>query len=532
MNRFIYSIFILLLLAGCDGKTDSPDPAIPAGSVQVRGHLIDVRPFASGAKVYPQHDGYSFPDGVEALWEDGMSYAVSLKENAGPEAVRSGNDGAVMIAVASAGYKAEGWTLAEKTFSAGGDIVYYVYEHACKANEWVSIPAMQDDMASVMVIAPEITVQAPAAHGTVIAKVPALARDVISNASIVILPNGEYLASCTGIVPGEASLFLSGDRGATWSMLIENLTSKTGIRNYYNLFLHEGALYMMGCEQSGNRIMISKSEDNGRTWTKAEDGTSGVLFEGLYHSAVVPVAIHDGRIYRGFETQNDMSDTDASNDRFRPFVVSAPVGSDLLDASNWTMSEKIARDGDITVIDSRITQTEEGNVVVGPDGQLNYIFRYSSTEASNYAGIATVTSPATISYSDGAYIRFPGGGKKFTIRYDEVSGKYWSITNPAARKHSGHDGIYRDGLTVNLVRNRMTLCCSDDLKTWIPVTDIVSDEDPFFHGFQYVDWLVDGDDIVAVCRQACPEERGLPVRQHDANMLTFYRISSFRNLIP
>ena len=46
---------------------------------------------------------------------------------------------------------------------------------------------------------------------------------------------------------------------------------------------------------------------------------------------------------------------------------------------------------------------------------------------------------------------------------------------------------------------------------------------------QYVDWVFDGDDIIAVSRTAFPETRGLPARQHDANFLTFHRISNFRN---
>lgn len=44
-----------------------------------------------------------------------------------------------------------------------------------------------------------------------------------------------------------------------------------------------------------------------------------------------------------------------------------------------------------------------------------------------------------------------------------------------------------------------------------------------------MDWVFDGDDIIAVSRTAFPETRGLPARQHDANFLTFHRISNFRN---
>ena len=93
-----------------------------------------------------------------------------------------------------------------------------------------------------------------------------------------------------------------------------------------------------------------------------------------------------------------------------------------------------------------------------------------------------------------------------------------------------HSGIYAAGITYDLMRNHAVLCYSNDLQTWIPYKTVVFDEDPFFHGYQYFDWVFDGNDIVAVSRTACPEYRGLPVRQHDANMMTFHRIPNFRVL--
>jgi predicted neuraminidase len=44
------------------------------------------------------------------------------------------------------------------------------------------------------------------------------------------------------------------------------------------------------------------------------------------------------------------------------------------------------------------------------------------------------------------------------------------------------------------------------------------------HGFQYVDWLFEGDDIIAVCRTAWDGAHNA----HDANHLTFHRIADFR----
>jgi hypothetical protein len=50
------------------------------------------------------------------------------------------------------------------------------------------------------------------------------------------------------------------------------------------------------------------------------------------------------------------------------------------------------------------------------------------------------------------------------------------------------------------------------------------------HGFQYVDWLIDGDDIIAACRAAYDDGMGGAHNYHDANYLTFHRIANFRRL--
>ena len=171
-------------------------------------------------------------------------------------------------------------------------------------------------------------------------------------------------------------------------------------------------------------------------------------------------------------------------------------------------------------------------MVATSDGLYN-ILRASSRQTSQLAAKVTVTSPSKLTFSvSNDFITFPGGGKKFTIRYDEQSRRYWTLSNPAASKYVGmkNDGLYLNGITRDLIRNRLVLCYSTDLITWVPYKVVLENEDPFFHGFQYVDWQFDGSDLVAVCRMACPERRGLPYRQHDANILSFLRIADFRNL--
>ena len=139
------------------------------------------------------------------------------------------------------------------------------------------------------------------------------------------------------------------------------------------------------------------------------------------------------------------------------------------------------------VNEKTVTELIEGNMVATSDGLYN-ILRASSRQTSQLAAKVTVTSPfkLTFSVSLNYFITFPGGGKKFTIRYDEQSRRYWTLSNPAASKYVGmkNDGLYLNGITRDLIRNRLVLCYSTDLITWVPYKVVLENEDPFFHGFQ------------------------------------------------
>ena len=77
-------------------------------------------------------------------------------------------------------------------------------------------------------------------------------------------------------------------------------------------------------------------------------------------------------------------------------------------------------------------------------------------------------------------------------------------------------------------RNLLSLIVSDDLENWKVVTDLIDyrDADKQKHGFQYVDFHFDGDDIIYLCRTGINN----PNDYHDSNYITFHRIKNFREL--
>ncbi|MBQ8551514.1 MAG: hypothetical protein IJ428_01735 [Clostridia bacterium] len=69
---------------------------------------------------------------------------------------------------------------------------------------------------------------------------------------------------------------------------------------------------------------------------------------------------------------------------------------------------------------------------------------------------------------------------------------------------------------------------SPDLDNWMVAADILDylDSDPKYVGFQYVDFFIEGDDILFQSRTAINGAHNF----HDANYATFHVIRDFRKL--
>jgi hypothetical protein len=81
-------------------------------------------------------------------------------------------------------------------------------------------------------------------------------------------------------------------------------------------------------------------------------------------------------------------------------------------------------------------------------------------------------------------------------------------------------------------RNILTLVWSDDLEHWEIAADLLDYEHNGWPeprqkvGFQYVDWIFEGEDILYLSRTALNGAYNF----HNANQLTFHRIRGFRSL--
>jgi hypothetical protein len=385
---------------------------------------------------------------------------------------------------------------------------------------------------------------------------PERTRTFLGSPSVVRMPDDALVAShdyfgpgCPRNHEGEESLtsiYRSEDDGATWVCV-------THIMNCYwsTLFTHEGALYILGTTQQYGSIVIRRSTDGGHTWTHPVTPESGMLFAGgyyhdspNYHCAPVPVTIHKGRIFKAYE---DCSPC-IWGTGFQACVISAPVDCDLLDAANWTISNKIAFDP--AWVPAAWGKTvkpgwREGNVVADPEGQLWDVLSFEAgpLEAEKAARIRIDDDGRTIHFDpDTGFFDLPGAKAKLTLRRDPVTGTYITIANALddmdiLRKWAREEGIAADHFRRDhpmRQRNKCFVLASDDLWNWRRVKLLIEDETGLkpedsirLTGFQYTDWQFDGDDIIFAVRTAY---RGA-VTFHDSNRILFGKLKGFRALL-
>lgn len=351
-------------------------------------------------------------------------------------------------------------------------------------------------------------------------------RFIAGSPSIAILEDGTYIAKGDDYGPAVGAselvrIYRSTDKGATWKEIgeIEGLT-------WASLFLHRGALYMMGTSAGHGlgHVVIVRSTDGGMTWTKPSDQENGLIFPDLsYHTAPVPVVVHGGRIWR---TMEDEKGPGKWGTNFRAFLLSAPEDADLLKASSWTMSDTLGYDP--ARLGGNFKGWLEGNTTIGPGGTPVNVLRVSLSSGGATAALIHYDEEGKTSRFDAAedFIRFPGGSTKFHILFDPRSNLYWALSNAVPEKHDS------PSYGQSMIRNTLVLMTSGDLRSWDIRKTVLYHPDISKHGFQYPAFVFEGEDMIFVSRTAYDDGVGGAYRQHDTNYFTFHRIRDFRKLAP
>jgi hypothetical protein len=339
----------------------------------------------------------------------------------------------------------------------------------------------------------------------------------VGSPSIALLPDGTLLASHDIFGPASAKnttrVFASRDGGLSWS-----LRAEIHGQFWSTLFVHQGLAYLMGPDSEFGAVVIRRSQDGGRTWTEPLDSQHGKLLEGRFHTAPTPVVEHEDRLWRAMEDVGGPGDWPS---HFRSFVLSASKNSNLLNASSWIRSNTVASDQ--ALLDHNFHGWLEGNAVVLPNNSIGVLLRVDAKPLGDKAALAAISQNGRIESFDPStgIISMPGGSVKFTVRMDEKTKQYWSITNVLP--------VDESPANPGIVRNTLALIRSKDLHRWEVVRILWHHDDELHYGSQYVDWVFDKDDLVAVARTANSDESGGAHDFHDANFLTFFRVKGFRD---
>ena len=369
----------------------------------------------------------------------------------------------------------------------------------------------------------QINAQTPKVPGIVVNYVPASTKTFIGSPSICILPNGDYVASNDFFGPASTehsealtAVYKSSNRGKSWRKI-----SEIHGQFWSNLFVHNEVLYIMGTWKHHGNLIIRRSVDGGITWSEPSGTANGLLREGEYHTAPMPVVIHKGRIWRAVENAKSVSQKWGL--RYSAMVISAPLEANLLNAASWTTTNFLMHNP--AYLDGKFGGWIEGNAVVTPEGKLVDFLRVATSEKGReLAAVVNISEDGLTASFDPAsgFLDFVGGSRKFSIRYDQKSNRYWTISNMITPEFAGMD--------AGSVRNTLVIKSSADLKSWTVHQVLLHHPDVLKHGFQYIDWQFDGKDIIFLSRTAWDDEFGGADNFHNANYLTFHRISKFRKL--
>jgi hypothetical protein len=271
--------------------------------------------------------------------------------------------------------------------------------------------------------------------GTIIDHSDKATRQYLGSPSICILPNGDYVAShdifgpaSGGSTSGTTKIYISKDKGVSWTFVKKLIN-----QHMSNLFYHKDALYLMGIAHVNGNVVIRKSVDNGLTWTNVDNTTKeGHILTCKGHTAPTPTVVHEGRIWRAMESGDGPGGWPT---KYKAFLMSADENANLLDPNSWKVTNSITYDASKKFLNGDFQGWLEGNAVIGPDNKMKNVLRVHAnmesdlSKASERIAIARVNNENTCEISAKDFTRFPGGAKKFTIRYDSKIKKYFTLSN-------------------------------------------------------------------------------------------------------
>jgi hypothetical protein len=396
--------------------------------------------------------------------------------------------------------------------------------------------------------------------------------------SVAALPGGRIAASHGHFGPGVADLpgpkgtrphfhqtlqcrtLVSDDRGVTWRH------RATFPFFHARLFYVDAVLYLLGhC----GKIFICKSEDDGETWT----GPFQLSGYDAFTQTAANVLITQKAVYLVMMKIIDPSYPGYFISEESPVLMRCKRGSDFTNVDNWTFSHptppfrEVVPYGELEHCgfpfyppDPNVLYTEgntsrkindigwsEASVVqiVDPDhywydpaGKTFHIFARFENHLSGYAAMAVFYETEggelvfdiqkTPSGKKMTILPMPGGQMRFHVLYDPPTKLYWLVSTQSTDSMTRLDRLPPDryNLPYN-ERSRLALHFSKNMVDWVFAGLIDSGASPR-ESRHYCSAAVQNDDLLVLSRSGDGVNNPNP---HDTNMITFHRITDFRDLV-
>ena len=281
-------------------------------------------------------------------------------------------------------------------------------------------------------------------------------------------------------------------------------------------FVHKEKLYLFSGTQDYGDMVIGRSDDEGETWTNPTHIISGCGPNEMGpHKGPMPVIEFNHRLYTAIDYGCWRRQQHSNG------LLSIDVDDDLLDAANWRFTPFTRYDPNWENAPKGFCPgCIEGNAVVSPDGVISNYLRIDHPNCVPKYGRAVVLrgkndDPEAKLELDRIVDCPLGSNSKFQLYQDPVTKKYIMIGTEQAEDKPN--------------RTVLSMAVSEDFYTWKVVKRILDyrHADPAHVGFQYPDWMFDGDDILLLVRTAF----GRSFNFHDANYQCFIRIENFRQYL-
>ncbi len=362
---------------------------------------------------------------------------------------------------------------------------------------------------------PDLTAVESELTAVVVGHQPRIASPV-GSPSLLLMSGGVMLAAydvCGGA--GITRVCRSTDGGAVWTQIAE----LTGLV-HASLFEEGGALYLLGTSDVLGSVRIHRSTDGGATWSAG----STISPNASFHMAAGPVVVHDGRVWKAAEDQTEQG---WQPDRARVRMLSAPVGCDLMAATNWTVSDPLSRSG--WNVNRRLTGWLDGNALVDKNGGLVTLMsvrhnRGGMAEVAAYVPVTTASSAPGFNLDTG-FVMLPGAAKPFMVRYDAVSGLYWTLTSAVAPSENEIGRVLPENIC-----HRLAVYSSHNLHDWC-LRDVLFERPEYGRdGFLQASFSFSGDDLVVLFAAAYADGLSGPRSAVEPNMVLVKRIAGFRSL--